>query len=386
MTVTPLLDDRRQRPDNCYPVVIRIRHSNKTREIGTGYKLPHKSWRNLQAVNHPDAARVNKKISDLTSEARNYFDQCQRSKKPFRIELIGTGQDSYSFNDYLAHRAKQYGEKEMVVMQAKTTRIEKELKECFGRDLLLSDINQDLLRDYEAWLTKQGNVNNTRHKKFKFLQQFYSQAVTDGRADEPNPFKIYKIGTKPVQKEKLSDSEIKAIEELPLKDGPVNDARNLFLFSYYAKGQRFENCITFRRSQIVKGRLVFKTNKGNKFISVQIHSRLSAIIKSYPGKSEFLFPYVKELPQGKKEYIKMIDVCNVIVNRNLKIVAGLAEIKPFTFHQARHSFAYHLKKVASNIAAIQDSLGHSSSRTTEIYLKALDDEFLDSEVEKLYGK
>lgn len=385
MTVTPLLDDRRQRPDNCYPVVIRIRHGNKTREIGTGYKLPHKSWRNLQAVNHPDAARVNKKISDLTSEARNYFDQCQRSKKPFRIELIGTGQDSYSFNDYLGHRAKQYGEKEMVVMQAKTTRMVKELGECFGRDLLFSDINQDLLRDYEAWLIKQGNVNNTRHKKFKFLQQFYSQAVTEGRADEPNPFKIYKIGTKPAQKEKLSVAEIKSIEELPLQPGAVNDARNLFLFSYYCKGARFENCITFKRDQIVKDRLVFRTNKGNKFISVQIHPRLKDIIKSYPGKSEYLFPYVKERPQGKKEYIKMIDVCNVIVNRNLKIVAGLAEIKVFTFHQARHSFAYHLKKVASSISVISDCLGHSSSRTTEIYLKALDDEYLDNELLKLYG-
>lgn len=383
MTVTPLIDTRRKRA--LYPVVVRIRHGSQAREIGTGYKIPAKNWKNNQVVGHPDSSKINKKITDLMSEARDYFDTCQRSKKPFRIELIGTGHQSFSFNDYLTHRAGQYLKKEMLIMETKTKRIEKELKTCFSRDIYFDEVNQDMLRDYEAWLIEQGNTNNTRHKKFKFLQQFYSQAVNDGKATDPNPFKLYKIATKPVQKDKLTLKEIKAIEDLELQPGAVNDARNLFLFSYYCKGNRFENCITFKRSQIVKDRLVFRTNKGNKFISVQVHSRLQAIIKSYPGKSEYLFPYVKELPQDKRAYIKLVDVTNVIVNRNLKIVAGLAEIKPFTFHIARHTFAFHLKKVANNISVISDSLGHSSVRTTEIYLKALDDEFLDSELKKLYG-
>lgn len=384
MTVTPDLDTRR--PRELYPVIVRIRHGKHTREIGTGYKIPEKNWKKNQVVGHTDAGKINKKITDLMSEARDYFDACERTKKPFRIELIGTGHQSHSFNDYLIHRAGQYLKKEMLIMETKTKRIEQDLKTCFGRDIYFDEVNQDLLRDYEAWLIERGNTNNTRHKKFKFLQQFYTQAVNDGKATDPNPFKLYKIATKPVQKEKLTLSEIKAIEDLELKLGAVNDARNLFLFSYYCKGTRFENCIMFRRSQIVKDRLVFRTNKGNKFISVQIHSRLQAIINSYPGNSEYLFPFIKEQPPDKRTYIKAIDVVNVIVNRNLKVVAALAEIKPFTFHIARHSFAFHLKKVANNIAVISDSLGHSSVRTTEIYLKALDDEFLDSELRKLYGE
>lgn len=383
MTVTPLIDTRRKR--DLYPVVVRIRHGSQTREIGTGYKIPEKNWKKNQVVGHPDAGKINKKIADLINEARTYYEDCERKHKHFRVDLIGKGHHSYSFNEYLVHRAGQYAKKEMLIMETKTKRIEKELKNCFGREIYFDEVNQDLLRDYEAWLMKQGNTNNTRHKKFKFLQQFYTQAVNDDKATDPNPFKLYKIVIKPVQKEKLSLQEIKAIENLKLKPGAVNDARNLFLFSYYCKGARFENCITFKRSQIVKDRLVFRTNKGNKFISVQVHSRLEHIIKSYPGKSEFLFPFVKELPEDKKKYIRVVDVVNVIVNRNLKIIAHLCKIKPFTFHQARHTFAFHLKKVANNISVISDSLGHSSVRTTEIYLKALDDEFLDSEMRKLYG-
>jgi integrase len=100
----------------------------------------------------------------------------------------------------------------------------------------------------------------------------------------------------------------------------------------------------------------------------------------------YLFPFVQSMPANRKEYIKRTDSLNVTVNRSLKVIAGLAEIEPFTFHIARHTFAYHLKKVVTNIAAIQDSLGHASSRTTEMYLKALDDEHLDTEMQKLYGK
>lgn len=383
MAAIKIFLDNRYDTDH-HPIVIRIAHGNKRKYIPTGFKIEEKYWDGKRVVKHKDASIINSRISDIISQAERYFAECHTSGKPINLNMLGTGPKGASFNDYLLHRAKQYDKKEMIVMGRKTRRIEKDLKECFNGEIYFSELTQDNLREYEAYLISQQNVDNTRHKKFKFLQQFYSQAVTDGRAEEPNPFKLYKINTKPVQKEKLTEQEIKAIEELSLQPGPVNDARNLFLFSYYCKGQRFETCITFKRDQIKNGRLHFKSNKGNKFISVLIHDRLKKILNQYKGKG-FVFPYVTEIPDKKKDYIKMIDVANVNVNRNLKVVAGLAEIKPFTFHVARHSFAYHLKKIASSIGVISDSLGHSSSRTTEIYLKALDDEFLDTELKKLYG-
>jgi len=386
VTIKPLLHKRRIRPDKTYFVTVRIRHGNQTREIGTGYKVHEKYWNGSQVVKYEHAAKINARISEITNQALNYLADCQRSNRRVNLELIGKAHASASFSDYLIHRAAQYEKKEMLIMARKTLRIDKELRECFKREVFFDELTQDLLREYESYLTGIGNSQNTRHKKFKFLQQFYSQAVLDRKAEDPNPFKLYKINPKPVRKEKLTLSEIEAIENLPLKAGAVNDARNLFLFSYYAKGVRFENCIMFRKDQVVKDRLLFKTNKGEKYLSVKIHSRLQAILDHYKDNKPFVFPYVKSVPASKKEYIKMIDVANVIVNRNLKIVAGLAEVIPFAFHIARHTFAYHMKKVTTNIGVIQDALGHSNSKITEAYLKALDDEFLDSEMEKLYGK
>lgn len=407
-TIKPLLDTRYQSKDSTYPVIIRIRHAGKVREIATGWKISEKYWKGTEVSGkHPDAVFINSRIAEIVNQAKTYFAECQLQKKTVHLNLIGAQRSSFSWNEYILHRAEQYAEKEMIIMERKARRCDREFRvfntpgltytdlladekagrKLRGNELYMDDINPDLLRNFEAFLIKQGNENNTRAKKFEFLGNWLQDAIKEGKASGPNHFREYKIQEKPVNKEKLSESEVKAIEDLQLRPGPVNDARNLWLFSYYCKGNRFETCITCRRDAIRDGRVYLQMNKGEKFMSVKIHARLQAIIGQYQGDSEFLFPYIKELPAGRKEYLKVIDSRNVIVNRNLKIVAQLAGITTnITFHIARHTFAWHLKNTTDNVHVIKDALGHSESRTTEIYLKALDDQRLDKEMDKLYGE
>lgn len=407
-TVKPFLDTRYKSKDNTYQIIVRIRNGNNLRDMGTGWKITKEHWKGSEVSNrHKDARIINNRIDELVSQAKQYIAECQRLSRPIKLDLIGKQRNSYSWNEYLLHRGKQYAAKEQYIMERKVQRFDREFRvfntpgltfadldedtrlkrKLRGNDLYFDDLTGDLMRNYDAFLIAQGNGNNTRHKKFEFLGKFFTDAINEGKVEGPNQFKLYKIANKPVKKEKLTEGEIKAIEELQLKPGPVNDARNLFLFSYYCKGNRFETCITCKRDTIVGGRVLFKTNKGNKFISVKIHSRLQAIIDQYAGDTELLFPYIKQLPTNKKEYIKKIDSLNVIVNRNLKVVAQLVGIsKPLTFHIARHTFAFHLKKKTDSMHVVQDSLGHSKGSTTEIYMKALDDEALDKEMDKLYGE
>jgi site-specific recombinase XerD len=405
MTITPLLDDRSK--GDHFPIVIYIYHAYQKRFIKTGFKIEKKHWKNGEVVRHPDAAIINGRIADIVNRAKQYHAECMLKGRRVDLRLIDKQRASYSFNDYLLHRAKQYAEKEMIVMERKVRRMDKEFrlflnpsvtleeinqaerkrKTLPGVHLYFDDITQDVLRGFEAWLIKQGNVDNTRHKKFEFLSKFYDDAVDDGKATTPNPFDKYHIPSRPVKKQKLTVEEISAIENLKLV-GPVNDARNLFLFSYYCKGVRFETCITLKNEAVKNGRIHFKTNKGQKYLSVKIHPRLQAIVDHYKTPNgEFVLPYIKELPTDKKQYISVIGSWNAYVNKQLKIVAALAGIKiPLTVHIARHSFAFHLKQASDNIHVIKDALGHSRTDTTEIYLKALDDEILDKEMEKLYGK
>lgn len=385
-TVNILLRTTYQSKDKTYPVVIRVEHNGRQRIIAIGYKVGKAFWKDGQVTaKHPDARIINSAITSKLAEIKKYLADCSLHNKPVHLDLIGTGRQSYSFTEYLDHRAKQYKAVGKPVMRQKVERFARELRASFKREVFFDDINADSLRELERWQIDQGNVQNTRHKKFKFLGEFYTHAIDEGKAPSPNPFKKYKINPAPVKKEKLTAAEIATLENLKLKPGSVKDARNLFLFSFYAKGLRFGNCIMLRRKDISSGRINVKTSKGGKFISIKIHARLQGILDQYDGK-EFVFPFVNCEPEDPEEYIELVNSRNSVVNYNLKIVAKLALIsKPLTFHIARHSFAFLLKLKTDNINVIQDSLGHSDQRITATYLKALDDEFLDNELEKLYG-
>lgn len=384
MTVKPFFDTRVDRKNNLYPIFICLRHGPKVKYIPTGYRIDKIHWdNNAVKKTHPKHKVINAKIGSIIAEINNYYAECSLHSRPFVIDLAGTGKKSHSFNDYLQHRAKQFDNNNQIIMAQKVRRLAVEITDVFGI-LYFDQINQDALRKFEAYLIKAPNTNNTRVKKFKSLGQFYQQAVNDGKASMPNPFKSYKILSKPVKKDKLTVEEISKIAGLQLQQGPVDNARNLFMFSYFCKGARFENCIKIRRNDIRNGRIHFKSNKGGKYITVKLHPRVQSIINKYSG--EFIFPFLDHVPKDKKEYIQKIDVLNAVVNKNLKIVAALAGIKiHLTFHIARHSFASHLMNHTDSIHVIKESLGHSDYRTTEVYLKSLGDEVLDKEMDKLYG-
>lgn len=76
-------------------------------------------------------------------------------------------------------------------MDRKLRRFAKELRACFGRDVHFDDISDDTLRTFDAYLIGQGNCNNIRHKKYKFLGEYFTHAVNEEKATGRNPFKFY---------------------------------------------------------------------------------------------------------------------------------------------------------------------------------------------------
>jgi hypothetical protein len=64
---------------------------------------------------------------------------------------------------------------------------------------------------------------------------------------------------------------------------------------------------------------------------------------------------------------------NAVINKTLKKVAKKLNLRPFSFHSARHTFAYLSRLVKTDIYLISRCLGHSSLSITEQYLREFEE-------------
>jgi integrase/recombinase XerD len=382
-TATAVLDTRYESKDG-FPIAIRLIDGKKQRVVKTGYKIPEKYWQEGQVSSkHPDHDIINFVIDDQLVKAKRYFRDCKIEERPIDLDLVFAAEKSHSFTGYLRNRAKQHDEADEIEMYYKASRFAREITAFFG-EVFFHQVTPEWVRHYDAHLKKVPNAPNTRIKKMEFLSKYFNDAKKDKKTFLDNPFKDYKITGTPVKKEKLTIKELQAIEELDLVDGPDRFARDIFLFSYYCKGIRFENVITMKYSDIKKDRLHFQTNKGKKFLSAQIHPKLKAIIDHYKNETDFIFG--KIIPTDKAKKRSKIGSINTLVNRSLKTISQLAKIQPISVHISRHTLAQHLKEQDESIYLIMEVLGHSRTSTTETYLKGLDDHAADKSLDKLYKK
>lgn len=363
MTIKPVLKTSYKSKDGTYPICIRVIDGKKLTWIKTKYRATKAQWAAGKLIKHPDAGDINIELQAMVNR------------------LTKKKAEGKTFDKYIDLRADQYDAKKSIPYANRMRVLADNLRDCFGGPVHYSDIDYDACSKLDAYLIGLKNGANHRHKKFKTYRQLFAKANTG----IPNPFTGYSIKQLQVAKEKLTLAEIEAVEKLDLK-GDEDRARDLFLFSYYAKGIRFANCVCLRRSDITGDRVKVIARKDGDHISVKIHPRLKAILDKYKGTGEYIFPFVNKLPEDNYKAYQIIAGVNVMVNRNLKVIAALAGIKKrISFHCARHSFAYHLKKTSGSIHVIKDSLGHANTSTTERYLAALEDDVLDGEMEKLYG-
>jgi integrase/recombinase XerD len=156
----------------------------------------------------------------------------------------------------------------------------------------------------------------------------------------------------------LSKEEVKKILE-----APRNIKHKAMLVLIYSCGLRCGELLKLKPEHIDSERnlVIIKQGKGRKDRIVPLSAKVLLLLreyyKSFKPKNWLFEGQVKGNAYDERSLQLVLKQC----------VAKTNIVKPVTLHWLRHSYATHLLESGTDLRYIQELLGHSSSKTTEIY-------------------
>lgn len=367
--------------DGTYPLAIRITKDRTSSYIYVGHSILLKQWNSVERMvkkNHPNSARLNNLLSTKYAEANEKLLELETHKNDVSSRAIKTGMRSAKeatffkqANIYLDNLKK--GGK-FNRWSSDGPRIKRFREFLNDSDITFAEINPPLLKRFKAYLKATRKISErTIVNHLILIRTIFNQAIASNIVDHKYyPFGKNKIVIKFPDSIKigLTESEVRAIEELDLTEGSVNDhARNLWLFSFYLAGMRISDVLRLKWSDFHDNRLHYSMGKNDKGGSLKVPDKALKILRKYRRritKHNLVFPDLATLPDLTNSYEvqRRINQRVKTINEGLKEVAEQAKIsKKLTMHIARHTFG-NISGEKIPIQMLQKLYRHSSIITT----------------------
>ncbi len=255
----------------------------------------------------------------------------------------------------------------------------------FKKKLSLHDITPAFLLDYENYMLKDGKSVSTVGIYMRQLRAIINQAIdANVISSDKYPFKKYQIPAGRNIKKALSEADLNKLLTYNPKSADKQKAIDFWLFSYLCNGMNFADIIELKPENINGNYLHFirvKTKRTKKKdlrpIRVGLNPKAIDIIKRQKNTvpaNPYLFPILEKdlTPLTTKHrcqrFIKWVNNKMESIRKELKIEQKIGT------YSARHSFSTVLKRKGVSTEFIKESLGHSSSVTTENYLDSFTDD------------
>lgn len=395
-TIKVVLNKDRLKKDGDYSLVVQVIHKRERRIIYSPYRLREVNFDAVAqkavyskegVLTRKQVKTVNETVSDMKKEIENI------------VASLGSG--SYIVQDVISKykekqeecylitfMEKQIAEKERIGKfgTAKAFRSTlRSLRRFIGnRRVKFRDIDFTFVKDYENYLYATGVVSNTVSFYLRNLRTIYNMAYNKDIEVSPNtPFRKIKIRYTKTVKRTLKREVLEKIAKLDLSDNiPLMEARDIFMFSFYTRGMSFVDMINLKHTDIEDNTIYYVRNKTHQQMQVGITEPLRRLIDKYNVDDTYVLPFINRCDNAS--VYKRYQSAYGNIYRNLKIIADMVGINtPLTTYVARHSWATLAKESGASVCAISEGLGHTTEKTTVIYLKEFDRKVVDGINEKL---
>lgn len=248
-------------------------------------------------------------------------------------------------------------------------------------NLLLSQIDEKIIKGYLNYMQGLNNTPGTMKNNFKilrFVSEYGHKNKYDTKPDALHNFKLPTADNSP--KKKLDEAELDLFAKVKLTPGTkIEETRDIFLLAVYLRGIRISDILQLKHTDIKKGRLLYKSGKNGKHFDIKLIDQALDIVARYKQDNGYIFSFFKwkqntSISQDENEVTRAIHLKSITahINNNLKEIAEKAGInKNISTHIARHTFAKMALDKIKNTNISMDLLGHSSLKVHEAYVRSI---------------
>lgn len=249
-----------------------------------------------------------------------------------------------------------------------------------GRDIPLCRLNERVVAEYDEWLRRRNLVRNTVSFYMRVLRSVYNKAVERRIVKQTFPFRNVYTGVDRTRKRAVDERVILRLQRLDVgSESSLALTRDLFVFSYCMRGMAFVDMAFLRKSDIHGGTIEYFRRKTGQNLVIRIEPCIERIIGRYEhvvSDSPYVFPLIgsSDPATAFREY----QIALGVYNRRLKELSRLAGIDaPLTSYVARHTWATVARNRNIPLSVISAGMGHTSEKTTQIYLASLENSIID---------
>ena len=421
-TISIILDTRRMKKSNKYPVKLRVTFQRVTEYYQTAFDLSKEEWQKLSASRvSNELQHVRDKLKEIESKSKAAIENLEpfgfadfeknfiQSHLHFRQRKTKTGivtkiSDEFDFSSFYKRfpLLLETPTKAGVLSYSYLIFIRKLIREgristavnyhCsyvslkkFRGDVHFTIITPSYLTEYENWLKSQEISKSTIGIYLRPLRAIFNEAIEEGiiKREKCYPFgkRKYRIPSSKNIKKALELEDIQKIyfyQCNPALPGE-QQARDYWLFSYFGNGMNPKDIANLRYKNIDGDYLTFERSKTErslrsdpKPITVFLTDDMKAIIERWGNKNKwggnYIFPILEHGLCPLRQYELIQNFVGVINDWMKRILKNLGINKKATTYVARHTFSTILKRSGASTEFIQEALGHADLKTTETYL------------------
>lgn len=380
------------------PIIIQIQHAGKTETLTSDYRLKPECFAEKQGrvryqaglICRNTVSQLNETLQRTTHLLQQRITLLDASGLPYSVDEICEGidfqgetapRDLFSFfRIQIALKAVQH---KYASQQLYSAALHALLHYAGCLKYPFRTLSRDFIAGYLEYLNKRNLAAGTIAKYMAILHTVCFRASCLGV--EINRERLF-AGLHPAvgrtAKRAVDKSILAQIARLNLDNQPVlKYASDLFLFSFFAQGMSLVDILHLKEENIKNGQIRYARAKCGTRICLGITPQMKNIIDTYRtrnSREEYLFPTLRGTQNGSAVEYKTYRSALRATNRALLKISKLLQLDvPLTTYVARHTWATNAKKSRIPIPIIQEALGHTSVRTTEIYLQQFDTQIIE---------